>query len=64
MFKQKSYSLALEVDRALQLDLSNGQFKLLVSYIDGYEDGYKISRELMAGKPRVTMMILATLKNK
>lgn len=64
MFKQKSYHLAVEVDRALQLNLSNGQFQLLVSYIDNHEDGHKISRDLMGGKPQATMMILNTLKEK
>ena len=47
MFKQQSYSLALEVDRTLDLRLNNGRYETLVSFIDGYQNSQEITKELL-----------------
>lgn len=64
MTKPKSYSFALEIDRDLKLNLSNGQFENLASFIDGYADNQKISNELMKKPPTEIIGILNTFKIK
>jgi hypothetical protein len=58
MFKQSSYSSALEVERTLNLQLSGGQFDTLVSFIDGYQDNQKITKELLATESKLVREII------
>lgn len=64
MAKPKSYSLALEVDMRLKLNLSNGQFEELVTFIDGYEDYQKITISLTCATRGDVICILDSLKEK
>jgi hypothetical protein len=64
MAKTTSYSLALEVDMTLKLDLSNGQFEELVSFIDGYEDIQKITVSLKCATKGDVLSILQELRKK
>jgi hypothetical protein len=64
MLKPKPHSLALEVDRVLKLNLNNGRFEALVSFIDGYQDSQKISQELMRSKPEIVLDILQAIRPK
>jgi hypothetical protein len=64
MLKPKPHSLALEVDRVLKLNLNNGRFEVLVSFIDGYRDSQKIAKELMRGEPEIVLDILEAVKPK
>jgi hypothetical protein len=64
MPKITSYSLALEVDMTLKLNLSNGQFEELVSFIDGYEDFQKIQLNLKCATQGDVLSILQELRNK
>jgi len=64
MLKPKPHSLALEVDRALKLNLNNGRFETLASFIDGYQDSQKISQELMRSKPEIVLDILQAIRPK
>ena len=64
MLKPKPHVLALEVDRVLKLNLNNGRFEALVSFIDGYRDSQKIAKELMQDKPQKVLDILEAIKPK
>lgn len=64
MANPKAYSLALEVDMTLKLELSNGQFERFVSFIDGYEDFQKISTSLKCATQGDVLAILQGLKEK
>lgn len=58
MFKQSSYSSALEIERTLDLQLSGGQFETLASFIDGYQDSKEIIKELLLSKPKEVQNII------
>ena len=45
--KQKPHALAVEIDRSMKLDLSNGQFEDLANFISKHEDSRKIMNELL-----------------
>ena len=64
MTRPKPHTLALEVDRTLKLNLSNGQFDILADLIDGYEDNKKFSKELMTKDRKDVLYILENLKEK
>lgn len=64
MVKPKSYSLALEVDRALKLSLNNGQFDALATFIDGYEDNQKIADNIMRATPGDILTIIHDVRKK
>jgi hypothetical protein len=64
MAKTTSYSLALEVDMTLKLNLNNGQFEELVSFIDGYEDIQKITVNLKCATRGDVLSILQELRKK
>jgi hypothetical protein len=56
--KQISYSLALEVDRTLDLRLNNGRYETLVSFIDGYQDSQEITKELLLSNAKAVQNII------
>lgn len=62
-FKQISYSLALEVDRTLELRLNNGRYETLVSFIDGYQDSQKITKELLMSNSKIVQNIIDEHQN-
>ena len=62
--KSKSFSLALEVDLTLKLNLNNGQFIALVSFIDGYADQQFCSKKLMASSPSYVFDLIKKLRKK
>lgn len=64
MIKQISYSLALDVDRSLRLDLNDGQFESLALFIDGYQDGQEITKELLRTDSKSVHNIIDNYKNK
>lgn len=64
MFKQASYSSALEIERTLDLRLSGGQFETLASFIDGYQDGREITKELLLSNQKTVQDIITTHRNK
>ncbi len=59
---KKSYSLALELDRLFKLNLSNNQFEILVSHIDGYENSQNYFNNLISSSPAEIMIILKNIK--
>jgi len=62
MPKAKSYHLALEIDRTLNLSLDNGLFECLVAFIDGYQDGQNIAKNIMRGNSKEVLALLKALK--
>ncbi len=58
MNKPKPHQLALEVDRCLKLNLSNGQFEVLAELIATYEDSRKIANEFMAKSPNEVLALI------
>jgi hypothetical protein len=64
MANPKSYSLALELDMTLKLNLSNGQFEELVTFIDGYEDHQKIAANLKCATRGDVLLIVQNIKKK
>lgn len=64
MVKPKSYSLAIEVDRNLKLNLSNGQFEALATFIDGYEDQNRIASNLSHSTTGDILSIISDYRKK
>jgi hypothetical protein len=64
MIKPKSYSLAIEIDRNLKLNLSNGQFDALASFIDGYEDQNRIANNLSNNTTGDILSIISDYRKK
>lgn len=64
MPKPTAYSLALEVDMTLKLNLSNGQFEELVTFIDGYADFQKISLSLKCATQGDVLSLLEEMRKK
>jgi hypothetical protein len=64
MVKPKSYSLAIEIDRNLKLNLSNGQFDALASFIDGYEDQNRIANNLSNSTTGDILSIISDYRKK
>ncbi len=62
--KQQSYSLALSVERTLDLQLNNGQYDTLVSFIDGYQDSQEITKELLMSNSKTVQNIIDNYKDK
>lgn len=60
--KPNSYSITLEIDRTLKLDLSNGQFEILAGIIDSYDDSRKFANQLMAGERNVVLQLIINAK--
>lgn len=60
--KPNSYSITLEIDRTLKLDLSNGQFEILADIIDSYDDSRKFANQLMAGERNVVLQLIMNAK--
>lgn len=58
MFKQISYSLALEVDRTLDLRLNNGRYETLVSFIDGSHNSQDATKELLLSNAKAVQNII------
>lgn len=64
MIKQISYSLALSVERTLDLQLNNGQYDTLVSFIDGYQDSQEITKELLLSNSKTVQNIINNYQSK
>lgn len=62
--KSKGFSLALEVDLTLKLNLNNGQFIALSSFIDGYADAQNCAKNLMASSPEYVFNVIKNLRKK
>lgn len=62
--KLKPHTLAWEVDYYLKLELSNGQFEELISFIDGYQDSRKITNELLSSSREDVLTIVYRLRSK
>jgi hypothetical protein len=53
------YHLAVDVDRCLKLNLSNGEFERLVEIIEDSEDPEKTSKNMIECGERILMYILS-----
>lgn len=60
MPKNNPYPLAMEVDRALNLNLNNGRFETLVTFIAGHADTHGIAKQLMQSSPKTVMSVIET----
>jgi hypothetical protein len=56
------YSVAVEIDRCFKLNLSNGQFLILVSYINSFEDKEKIIRKLFQSNPKSILLTITEIQ--
>lgn len=52
------HALAVEVDRALKLNLSGGRFEALAQLIGSHKDTRKFSQELMAKSPQEVLAMI------
>ncbi len=53
-----AHALAVEVDRALKLNLNNGRFDVLARMIDSHLDGRKFCQELTAKSPSEVLAMI------
>jgi hypothetical protein len=53
------YHLAVDVDRCLKLNLSNGEFERLVKIIEDSEDPEKTAKNMIECGERILMYILS-----
>lgn len=53
-----THSLAVEVDRALKLNLSNGRFEALAQLIGSHKDTIKFSQDLMIKTPQDVLAMI------
>jgi hypothetical protein len=64
MVRSKSYSLAVEIDRSLKLELNNGRFEALAGYIDVHQDNQKAAQQLMQKSSTEVHQIISDLRKK
>jgi len=63
MVQQKSYALALEIDRSLKLSLNNSRFESLATFLDGYQEAkQRVADNMMRGTPGDVLGILESIK--
>lgn len=58
-----TYSVVVEVDRCFKLNLSNGQFYILVNYINSFEDKQKIIKQIFSSDPKSILFTIKELQN-
>lgn len=64
MHYPKSYSLAVQVDLTLKLNLNNDQFERLATFLDGYQDPQRVANSFMQGTPGDVLTVIADFKKR
>ncbi len=64
MVSIKSHSLALEIDLSLKLELNNGQYNTLATFLDGYQEPQNIATQLMGNGQQYVLDVISYLRKK